>query len=233
MAPGLKLSVIVPVGPRDRTWPGLLHGLAVLEGEAEVILVAATGEVPAGFDPQSFGLRVPARWLEAPAGRARQQNAGARAAHGEALWFLHADSRLPPETVAAAQALAGREGLGYFRLRYLPDGPWAARLNAFGAGLRSRLLGLPFGDQGFLLRRSAFEALGGFDESLAGGEDHALVWLARARGLPLVPRPEPIRSSARRYRDQGWLRTTVRHARLTVTQAWRFRALARQRAAGS
>lgn len=231
MAPALKLSVIVPVGPGDQAWPGLLEDLAALAPEAEVILVAATGEVPADFDPQSFGLRGPTRWLEATAGRARQQNAGARAARGATLWFLHADSRLPPETLVAALAFAGREGLGYFRLRYLPDGPRPARLNAFGAGLRSRLLGLPFGDQGFLLGRATFEGLGGFDETVGPGEDHALVWLARAQGVPLVPLPAPIASSARRYGQQGWLRTTLRHARLTVAQALRFRALARSRSA--
>ncbi|NGP52995.1 glycosyl transferase family 2 [Thioalkalivibrio sp. XN8] len=231
MAPALTLSVIVPVGPGDRAWPGLLQDLGGLDETAEIILVAATGEAPADFSARAHGLRAPARWLEAPAGRARQQNAGARAARGPALWFLHADSRLPPRTVAAALDFAGRAGLGYFRLRYLADGPWPARLNACGAGLRSRLLGLPFGDQGFLLRRATFEALGGFDEGLAGGEDHALVWMARAGGVPLVDLAAPIHSSARRYGEQGWLRTTVRHARLTISQARRFRALARRRTA--
>jgi hypothetical protein len=131
--------------------------------------------------------------------------------------------------VAAALDFAGDEGLGYFRLRYLADGPMPARLNALGAGLRSRLLHLPFGDQGFLLRRVTFETLGRFDETLSGGEDHALVWLARARSVPLVDLSMPIFSSARRYRDEGWLRTTLRHAWLTVSQARRFSAMARQR----
>lgn len=231
MAPELKLSVIVPVGPGDRAWPGLLDDLGALEDEAEIILVAVAGEAPDDFSPPAHGLRVPARWLEAPAGRARQQNAGARAARGAALWFLHADSRLPPRTAAAALAFAGRAGLGYFQLRYLPDGPWPARLNAVGAGIRSRLFGLPFGDQGLLLRRATFEALGGFDETLGAGEDHALVWMARAHGVPLVGLAAPIHTSARRYGEQGWLHTTARHARLTISQARRFRALAQSKKA--
>jgi hypothetical protein len=233
MAAPLRLSVVVPVGPGDRSWPGLLGDLGALGDGAEVILVATEGEAPADFVARDHGLAAPARWLEAPAGRARQQNAGARAAAGESLWFLHADSRLPARSVRAAEEFAGRNGLGYFRLRYLADGPLPARLNAVGAGIRSRLLGLPFGDQGFLLPRATFRALGCFDESLDGGEDHALVWMARARGVPLVPIGDPIFSSARRYRDQGWLRTTLRHARLTISQARRFSAAARRRSSRS
>lgn len=231
MAAPLKLSIVVPVGPGDRSWTGLLGDLGVLEGQAEIILAAVEGEAPAGFVARQHGLAVPARWIEAPAGRARQQNAGARAARGETLWFLHADSRLPPRSITVAREFAGREGLGYFRLRYLDDGPRPARLNAVGAGLRSRLLRLPFGDQGFVLPRATFAKLGGFDECLEGGEDHALVWMARVQGLPLVDLAAPIFSSARRYRDEGWLRTTLRHARLTVSQARRFSALARRRSA--
>jgi hypothetical protein len=231
MAPQLKLSVIVPVGPGDRAWPGLLHDLQALEAEAEILLVAAAGEAPPDFRPGDFGLRVPARWLQSPVGRARQQNAGASAAQGEMLWFLHADSRLPVETVATAARFNHAAALGYFRLGYLDDGPRAARLNALGAGLRSRWLKLPFGDQGFMLARATFARLGGFDESLSGGEDHALVWLARRLGLALIDLRAPVFSSARRYREQGWTRTTLRHAGLTLAQAWRFRAAARRHAA--
>jgi GT2 family glycosyltransferase len=232
MAARLKLSVVIPVGPGDRAWTGLLRDLAALEADAEIILVAPTGATPPGFAARAYRLQVPARWLEAPAGRARQQNAGARAAAGDALWFLHADSRVPAPSLDAALRFARENALGYFRLRYLDDGPWAARLNGFGAGVRSRWVGLPFGDQGFLLSRSTFARLGGFDESLPAGEDHALVWTARVAGIALVDLGQPVHSSARRYREQGWLRTTLRHAGLTLSQARRFRAMALRKRGG-
>jgi hypothetical protein len=224
MAARLKLSVIVPVGTGEPAWRELLGDLAVLEPGAEVILVAIAGAAPAGFDARAHGLRVPARWLEAPAGRARQQNAGAAAARGETLWFLHADSRLPATSVAKATGFAGRQALGYFDLRFGDDGPQLARLNALGAWLRSRWLGLPFGDQGLILPRRTFHALGEFDESLFAGEDHALVWAARRARIPLAPLRAPLQTSARRYAEHGWLRTTLRHARLTIAQARRFSA---------
>jgi hypothetical protein len=228
VAARLKLSVIVPVGPGDRAWPALLGDLRALEGNAEILLVAPPGAAPAAFSPRSHGLQVAARWLEAPAGRARQQNAGAAAARGAMLWFLHADTRLTAAALAAAQGFADA-ALGYFDLRFADDGPALVQANAAGAWFRSRWLGLPFGDQGFILPREVFEALGGFDELLAGGEDHALVWTARHAGVPVVPLRAPLLTSARRYAEYGWLRTTLRHGRLTITQAWRFRRRASMR----
>ena len=93
-------------------------------------------------------------------------------------------------------------------------------MNAAGANLRARWLGLPFGDQGLLLPRACFEALHGFDEQAAYGEDHLLVWAARRAGLPLRHIPAVLETSARKYARHGWLRTTWRHWRLTVAQAW-------------
>jgi len=222
LAARLKLSIIVPVGPGETAWRGLLEDLAVLEGAAEVILVAVAGESPRSFVPADHGLRISAHWQEAPPGRARQQNAGAAAAQGETLWFLHADSRLNAAATDAALAFSGRAALGYFDLEFDADGPWLTRLNALGARLRSRWLGLPFGDQGLLLPRRLFDSIGGFDESLDAGEDHALVWNARRAGIRLAPLGVALRTSGRRYAEHGWIRTTLRHAGLTVSQARRF-----------
>ena len=95
------------------------------------------------------------------------------------------------------------------------------RTNAMGANWRSRRLGLPFGDQGLVLPRLEFDRLDGFDPRLAHGEDHALVWRARRAGLPLREIDAAVITSARKYAERGWLRTTLRHLRLTADQAWR------------
>lgn len=229
MATPLSLSVIVPVGPGELAWRDLLGDLAALAESAEVILVAPTGESPVDFCAADHGLELPVRWLEAPRGRARQQNAGAAAARGNMLWFLHSDSRLPADTVRTAQNADAPNSLGYFDLRFRGDGPSLVWLNSVGARIRSRWLRLPFGDQGLLLSRRLFHELGGFDESLACGEDHALVWSARRAGVPLIPLEAPLFTSARRYREEGWLRTTLRHARLTIGQARAFSSRAEER----
>ncbi|MEO6383674.1 MAG: glycosyl transferase family 2, partial [Thermomonas sp.] len=109
--------------------------------------------------------------------------------------------------------------LGWFRLAFQRDGPWLMVLNALGANLRARWLGLPFGDQGFVLHRDDAARLGPFDPALGFGEDHAWVWRARKIGLPLQRIDGTISTSARKYALQGWLRTTIQHLRLTAAQA--------------
>ena len=143
-------------------------------------------------------------------------------ASGDWLWFVHADSRLRADTLQALQGFLdqGNPALGWFTLAFRRDGTRCTVLNAAGANWRARWLGLPFGDQGLLLPRACFEALHGFDEQAAYGEDHLLVWAARRAGLPLQHIPAVLETSARKYARHGWLRTTWRHWRLTVVQAW-------------
>ena len=218
-----ELAVVVPLGPGERAWWGMLPELAALPARARLVLVATAAEdLPASDDPIAASLQAELVRLVAPRGRAMQLNAGARGAERPWLWFLHADSRLVATTLPALVATLTRvpDGLGYFDLRFTADGPPAVRLNELGALVRSRLLGLPFGDQGFFLAARVFERLGGFDPSLVSGEDHAFVWSARHAGVPIVPARAPLYTSARKYADGGWLATTARHLRLTATQAW-------------
>jgi len=219
-----ELAVVVPLGPGERAWRGLLPELVALPPGARVVLVAtAADDLPAANDAMLPALQAELVALVAPRGRSTQLNVGARAADRPWLWFLHADSRLVAATLPALVATATRapHGLGYFDLRFAADGPAAVRLNELGALVRSRVLGLPFGDQGFFLAARVFERLGGFDPALTCGEDHALVWAARRAGVPLAPAGAPLYTSARKYADGGWFATTARHLRLTAAQAWR------------
>lgn len=210
-----RLSIIIPIGPGDTAWRGLVEQLAPLAPGTQVLLVFADD------DAQSAGVAGPCIALSATAGRAHQLNAGIRAADGEWLWLLHADSRLCEDTWPALRdyIAAMPRALGWFRLVFDHDGPRLMALNALGANLRAHWLGLPFGDQGFVLHRDDAARLGPFDPSLAYGEDHALVWRARRLGLPLRRIDGTLSTSARKYAELGWLRTTLRHLRLTVLQA--------------
>lgn len=213
------LSVIIPIGPEESEAQGLLDQLHELPDNSEVIIVNA-GDA---------GLRRPAHWPSTLAcrtysnagGRARQMNLGARIARGDWLWFVHADSRLLPQTLPALRDFISQphNALGWFDLRFRNDGPWLCRLNAWGANLRSRWWRLPFGDQGLVLKRLCFEQLGTFDESLACGEDHHLVWRAHGLGLPVKRAGAPLATSARKYAEQGWFTVTLHHVRLTLSQA--------------
>lgn len=209
------LSIVIPIGPGDVAWHGLVEQLSQLASRPQVLLVFAHG------DAQSIEVPDHCVALSAPAGRARQLNAGVSAADGEWLWLLHADSRLLPDTWPALRAYLADapRAIGWFRLAFSGDGPGPMALNALGANLRARWLGLPFGDQGFVLHRHDAARLGPFDSTLAYGEDHAMIWQARRIGLALRRIDGTLATSARKYAEQGWLRTTLRHVRLTALQA--------------
>lgn len=211
------VSIIVPIGPGDGAWRGLVAQLAGIDPQPQLVLVFAEGDLQRADAPAT------AVSLAVPPGRARQLNAGIAASGRRWLWLLHADSRLRGDTMPALRRFlaSGRAGLGWFRLAFLADGPRLATLNALGANLRAGWLGLPFGDQGFVLTREDAQRLGPFDAALPFGEDHAWVWRARRVGVALRRVDGTLATSARRYADEGWARTTWRHLRLTVGQARR------------
>lgn len=218
-----QLSVVIPVGPGEYAWRRLLNELAVFGEGIEIILSACQAQ------PDGFELPGNARWIRSGQGRARQLNAGGLEASNRFVWFLHADTRLTEGVAAAVLNFlnSGENSLGYFRLRFAVDGPGLTRLNAGAANLRSRWFGLPFGDQGFVVDRSIYERLNGFDEAVALGEDLDFVVRCKAAGLELLELPAELITSARRYRQHGWLATTIRHVRLT----WRLTREARRRLA--
>jgi len=213
------LAIVIPLGPGELDWRQLLPSL-LSSTAAELTVVHTPDSVPADLPTALERLRL----VVSRQGRAAQMNAGAASTTAPWLWFLHADSRLSAHAFARLeQYLAGSpDGIGYFDLRFLGDGPGLVRLNEWGARFRSRRLHLPFGDQGFVMHRDTFQALGGFDESLPSAEDHALVWRARRAGVPLRPVGADLWTSARKYRRQGWLGTTVSHLAATLMQARRF-----------
>ena len=215
-----QLTVVIPLAPGEQAWRALLPTLcAQLPAGAEVVLVSAESEAQAPLPTYDFGPRL--RVLNTKVGRGRQLNAGVEASQQPWVWLLHADSQLAANTLSALAAAPEAEYLGYFSLKF-HDGSGLSRLTEFGTWLRSRLLHLPFGDQGFLIRRDLFQRLGGFDARLSSGEDHALVWAARRAGIRLRLLPATLYTSARKYRQQGWWRTTRHHLYLTWQQARRF-----------
>ena len=150
------------------------------------------------------------RVLAADPGRSRQMDAGYREARGEAVLFLHADTRLDPGWCDAAlraledPATAG----GAFRLCF--DGPGLMlRLVEWGAQLRSRLGGLPYGDQALFVRKRLLDAAGGI-APVPIFEDLDLVKLIK-RGGRLALLPVCARTSSRRYERNGAIRQVLRN----------------------
>lgn len=201
---GRTLSVIVPTLNEAAALETLLP---VLQAAAPLeILVADGGSTDT---TAKGGERHDVRLIAAPRGRARQMNAAAAVARGEFLLFLHADTLPPagfPELIARTLSPCTAAGAFRFALREsIPGGRWIETLTR----LRGTLLSLPYGDQGLFLRRSLFEALGGFaDWPLL--EDVDLVQRLRRLGrIRLTTASAP--TSARRWQRDGVLRTFLRH----------------------
>jgi rSAM/selenodomain-associated transferase 2 len=144
--------------------------------------------------------------LRAARGRGAQQNAGARAARGEHLLFLHADSTLPEGAADAVRAALAAHAWGRFDVE-IESGQRLVRLVGRLMNVRSRLTGIATGDQAIFVRREAFVAAGGFPE-IPLMEDVAL-----SRALLRAGRPACLRlrvtTSGRRWERHGAVRTIL------------------------
>jgi len=208
-----RLTVVVPTLNESQGIVGCLDALAPLRARGhEVIVVDGGSEDGTAVLAEGRADRV----LAAPRGRAGQMNAGARAARGEALVFLHADTRLPPDADRLVlEALAAR---GWGRFDVAIDGR-GALLKLVGAmmNLRSRLTRIATGDQALFVRRGLFESLGGY-APIALMEDIELARRLRRSGPPACLR-ERVLTSARRWQGRGVLRTVVLMWRLRLAYA--------------
>jgi rSAM/selenodomain-associated transferase 2 len=141
-------------------------------------------------------------------GRAAQMNAGAAAARGDVLLFLHADTRLPDDFAdAIAAALAAPDVVAGFFAVVLDAPGWRYRLTERLISGRSRLTGVATGDQANFVRRDVFEALGGF-ASLPLMEDIELIRRLKHRGR-VAALPQAVLTSARRWQRRGFWRTVL------------------------
>ena len=150
------------------------------------------------------------RLLQSATGRSCQQNAGAKAATGDVLLFLHVDTWLPKQGVdQIRQALVDRQiECGAFRQRIAAHG-FRYRLLEWGNAQRVRWRGLPYGDQGLFLRREFFEQLGCFPD-VPLMEDLILMRQARREAWPTLL-TGPLHVDARRWQRHGVMRQTLRN----------------------
>ena len=211
----MRVAVVLPflneAAALPQTLAALFRAIDTF-GAVEVIAVDGGG----GDSSRSVLARYPPiHVLEAPPGRASQMNAGARVAHdADVLLFLHADSRLPSDALAAIHD-AMQHGHQWGRFDVAIDGR-SRLLPAIAAlmNLRSRITGIATGDQAIFVSRKAFEKVGGFPP-LPLMEDVALSKaLLCAAGRPACLRQRVI-TSGRRWDIDGALRT--------IALMWRLR----------
>lgn len=200
-----RISIVIPVLNESACIERALVALAPARARSHEVIVVdggSTDGTPELAHPHAD------RVLAAPRGRASQMNAGAAAATGEVLLFLHADTTLPADAgrlIVERLADAGR-AWGRFDVRIAGAHPMLGVV-AWFMNRRSRLTGIATGDQAMFVTREAFLAVGGFPP-LALMEDIALS-AALKRVSPPACLEERAVTSGRRWESRGVFRTIL------------------------
>ena len=203
-----ELSIVIPARDAGATVADTLDAIATPPGYAREIVLVDGGSTD---DTAALARDRGAQVIESPPGRGKQLALGARRARGRWLLFLHADTVLAEGWIDAVSAWCGdpanRERAAAFRFALDDRAPAARRLEAMVAW-RTRRLGLPYGDQGLLISRTFYDALGGF-RPLVLMEDVDLVRRIGRRRLDALDIAAV--TSAARYRAGGYLRRPARN----------------------
>ncbi|MBL0075915.1 MAG: TIGR04283 family arsenosugar biosynthesis glycosyltransferase [Rhodocyclaceae bacterium] len=200
----VRISIVMPVLNEAPTIIASLEALQDARHRGVEVIVVDGGSEDATVElAQALADQV----LIAPRGRASQMNAGAVAAHGTVLWFVHADTRVTVEHEqkilwATAHAWGGR--WGRFDVRIDSRNRLLALVSK-AINIRSRWSGIATGDQAIFVSRILFERVGGFPD-LPLMEDVALSKRLKCIASPACFR-ETVLTSARRWEKHGLWRT--------------------------
>ena len=205
-----RFSIVMPALDEAAGITATLLALAHWRGAGDEVIVVDGGSRD-GTAEQARPLADTV--LAGPRGRARQMNAGAAAARGEWLLFLHADTQLPAAARAAIEAAAQRGARWWrFDVRIAGASAWFPLIAAL-MNQRSRWTGIATGDQAIFVQRQLFLQLGGYaDQPLM--EDIELCRRLRVLARPACLR-ERVTTSGRRWETRGVWRT--------VWLMWRLR----------
>lgn len=203
-----KVSIIIPVlNEKPRIEPLVTH-LSQLTPEPEIIFVDGGSQDGTLAEIKRLGVL---SFSSQKANRGHQLNMGARAAHGEILLFLHADTLIDQKAYTAMiDSLRQIDVLGG-AFSYTLTGSeedWRLRVIEQGVAFRTNRLKMPYGDQGFFIKRGAWDEIVGPFQEIALMED--VEWFKRLKDTgQYVLLPEPVETSPRRILKKGWIKSSV------------------------
>ena len=197
------ISIIIPTLNEAENLPATLASTKS-SVDLEIIVVDGGSDDETLELANSFGVRL----LTTTANRARQINAGGLAARSKVLLFLHGDTRLPPGFESYVQDVLAMPGIvaGAFQLG-IDGSKFGLRIIEMLANFRSRFFQMPYGDQAIFLRADIFHTVGGFPDMVIM-EDFVLMKRIKKEGR-IVIAPVPVKTSVRRWRKLGILKTTL------------------------
>jgi len=221
----MRLSIIIPVyneaeelQERACALAGMLNRQEAFHpSNLEVIYVDGdssdeTGSILTHL-AQSASFACSVQVLNSQKGRARQLNAGAKAAKGRMLWFLHCDTALTSEALATLSKLDSKQVWGGFDIKLSADQA-VYRIIEFMINWRSRLSRIMTGDQGLFAARSLFFANGAFpDQALMEDIEWCRVMKRQSKPIRIST---PITTSARKWQSEGVFKT--------IWLMWKLRA---------
>lgn len=198
------ISVMIPALNEEDVIEKTLQGLVKVPGIEIVVSDGGSTDKTVTICKQF------ARVIKSEPGRGCQLNAGASIASGDVLLFLHADTLLPKnwkDKIVSAMSydrvVGGAFGLSIDSERV------SLKIISSIANIRSRITGIPYGDQGIFVRRSAFEEVGGFKD-IPIMEDVDLMRRLKKVGK-VVMLNDKVKTSARRWEKEGVIYTTLRN----------------------
>jgi len=208
----VTISIIIPAINEAHSIAQAIESVSIA-ADVEVIVVDGGSHDKTPQIARATGARV----ISSPAGRARQMNTGATAAHGSILLFLHADTSLPVGFQRNVREVLARPEVsaGAFQLHIADPGRSFRCIERF-VRFRSTILQFPYGDQAIFLKAETFRQLGGFPDCPIM-EDYELVRKLRRIGRIAIA-PMPIRTSARRWLANGVWRTTLTNQACVVAR---------------
>lgn len=200
----MKISIIIPVLNERPHLPAMFVALAQLHPGEVIVVDGGSTDGSREYLNRQQGVTV----IDAERGRGSQLNAGARAATGDVLVFVHSDCVLPLDALQRIGHRLGDEEVvgGCFLVRFAEHFPRSLRIVAWGINLRTRLTRTATGDQAIFVRRPIYEAVGGF-EPWPLFEDVDLVARIKRNGR-FVVLATAVTISARRWLSYGVWRTT-------------------------
>ena len=207
-----ETSIIIPTLNEEKTISQCLETVVNIPGIEVIVADGGSTDRTVEIAGQHRDVKV----VTSVMGRSIQMNKGAGYVSGEILLFLHADCVLPREVVLNVRNVFEGNAFvgGAFKIRLLSD-KFPYQIIEKGINFRSKILKLPYGDQGLFVKRSVFEELGGFRE-MSICEDLDFVCRLKKYGKIIILDAR-ISSSIRRWENHGILRTSLRNQSLLVS----------------
>jgi rSAM/selenodomain-associated transferase 2 len=206
------ISVVIPTFNDAGRLPRALGSL--VEGVGGVVKQVIIADGGSDDDTLAIADAAGCDIVKCERGRAKQLRAGADAAKGKWLLFLHADTALAPswieETERFINAPQSRKKAAVYKLAF-DDASAEAKRVVFWARLRGKVMKLPYGDQGLLISRFFYDGLGGYPD-LPVMEDVEI--MRRIGAQRLVQLETEIITAAEKYRREGSPKRTLRNLSL-------------------